>query len=118
MQQSHLLFIPVYNCEKQIIRVIDKLLSSDITKNFREILIIDNRSNDKTFELVNEYIIKKKLSNFKVVRNKENYNLGGTHKTGFNYAIKNNANNHPPQKTIQIITYIKIRLVISFKRQQ
>ena len=92
MHQSHLLFIPVYNCEKQIIRVIDKLLSSDITKNFREILIIDNRSNDKTFEFVDEYIIKKKIFNFKIVKNKENYNLGGTHKTGFNYAIKNNFN--------------------------
>lgn len=90
MEKNHLLFIPVYNCEKQIIRVIDKLLSSDITKNFKEILIIENRGKDKTFQLVSEYIIKKKLSNFKVVRNKENYNLGGTHKTGFNYAIKNN----------------------------
>lgn len=86
----HLLFIPVFNCENQIIRVIDKILKSDVISNFEEIIIIDNNSTDNTLSVVTNIIHDKKLDNFKLFQNKENYNLGGTHKTGFNYAIENN----------------------------
>jgi hypothetical protein len=86
----HLLFIPVYNCENQIIRVIDKIIKSYVISNFEEIIIIDNNSKDNTFAVVQNVIDEKKLKQFKLFQNKNNYNLGGTHKTGFNYAIDNN----------------------------
>ena len=43
-----LVFIPMYNCEKQIERVIDKIAPN--SKLFYEILAIDNRSEDKTID--------------------------------------------------------------------
>ena len=87
---KHLLFIPVFNCEKQILRVIDKILESKVACKFEEIIIIDNNSSDNTFKVVNNSIIQNNLTKFKLFQNKNNYNLGGTHKTGFNYAIDNN----------------------------
>ena len=86
----HLLFIPVYNCENQIIRVINKIMKSKMIVRFEEIIIIDNNSTDNTIEVINKSIVQNKLSKFKLFQNKNNYNLGGTHKTGFNYAIENN----------------------------
>ena len=86
----HLLFIPVYNCEVQIIRVIDKILKSDVCEKFEEIIVMDNNSNDKTRDVVREKLSQINLAKFKLLQNKENYNLGRTHKTGFNYAIENN----------------------------
>ncbi len=85
----HLLFIPVYNCQTQIIRVLDKILKSPLVNKFEEIIIIDNNSMDETLDVITKYINEKKLSKFKLFQNNENYNLGGTHKTGFNYAIDN-----------------------------
>lgn len=87
---KHLLFIPVYNCEKQIIRVINKIIKSSLINRFEEIIIIDNNSTDNTVDAINNSISQNKLIKFKFFQNKNNYNLGGTHKTGFNYAIKNN----------------------------
>ena len=52
MSLSHLLFIPVYNCEQQIPRVINKILESSIYEKFDEILIIDNNSVDNTADIV------------------------------------------------------------------
>ena len=89
MSLSHLLFIPVYNCEQQIPRVINKILESSIYEKFDEILIIDNNSVDNTADIVLKKINSENCKKFKFFQNKKNYNLGGTHKTGFNYAIEN-----------------------------
>ena len=50
MDHKHLLFIPVYNCEAQIVRVINKLINSEVFNNFYEVIIIDNRSTDGTID--------------------------------------------------------------------
>ena len=42
-----LLFIPCFNCEKQISRVLESL-NNEIFKLVNEIILIDNRSNDNT----------------------------------------------------------------------
>ena len=38
MSFKHLLFIPAYNCEKQIVRVIEKLSKSNLLNNFEKVV--------------------------------------------------------------------------------
>lgn len=85
-----LLFIPMYNCEKQIIRVLDQINEENI-KYFSELLIVNNRSTDNGEEAVVNCLHNKrfKIKN-KIVRNSKNYGLGGSHKVAFEYAINNN----------------------------
>ena len=84
-----LIFIPMYNCEKQISRVISQF-DEDTQKLFDEILIVDNISEDNSLKAAEESL--KKLNNIKttLIQNKENVSLGGSHKVAFNYAIENN----------------------------
>ncbi|MCT7593189.1 glycosyltransferase family 2 protein [Aliarcobacter butzleri] len=91
MKDKIILFIPMYNCEKQIIRVIDKLSKYKYIDKIEEVLFIDNISQDNTVNIVrnnkNKILIKSTL-----IQNNKNYGLGGSHKVAFNYAIKNNYN--------------------------
>lgn len=82
-----LLFIPAYNCEKQIIRVLNQL-NAEITAYFKEIIVVNNRSTDDTEKVIKEYIQKHKEKPIHLLRNKENYGLGGSHKVAFQYAIE------------------------------
>ena len=50
-----LLFIPCFNCQKQIIRVLNSL-DDKIIDSFEQILIIDNRSNDNTQKVIREFL--------------------------------------------------------------
>ncbi len=50
-----LLFIPCFNCQKQIIRVLHSL-DDKIIDSFEQILIIDNRSNDNTQKVIKEFL--------------------------------------------------------------
>ena len=50
-----LLFIPCFNCQKQIIRVLNSL-DDKIIDTFEQILIIDNRSNDNTQRVIKEFL--------------------------------------------------------------
>jgi len=92
MKQKIMLFIPVFNCEKQIVRVIKQFSKSEQQK-FVEIIIIDNNSRDKTI-IAAEQAARKILQfcNIKILKNKENYGLGGSIKLAFNYAISKNYN--------------------------
>lgn len=82
-----LLFIPMYNCEKQIIRVLNQL-QGEIEQYIQEVLIVNNRSTDRGEDVVSKYMMQTK-KNFKMtlLRNQENYGLGGSHKVAFSYAI-------------------------------
>ena len=83
-----LLFIPAYNCEKQISRVLGQL-DKEIMKYIKEVIVINNRSTDNTEEAVLDFIRKHKDFPIKLLRNHENYGLGGSHKVAFDYAIEN-----------------------------
>lgn len=50
--------VPIYNEEKYIAQCIESILSQDYPKDDLEILFVDGRSNDRTREIVNEYIEK------------------------------------------------------------
>ena len=85
-----LLFIPMYNCEKQITRVLAQL-TEEICSYLSEIIIINNRSTDRGEANVKQYLSKNPLSvKVSLLRNDENYGLGGSHKVAFQYAIDHN----------------------------
>ena len=84
-----LVFIPMYNCEKQIKRVLEKIVEKE--RNWiTEVIVVNNRSTDNGEEVVGKIIEenKEKLK-IKLIRNNDNYGLGGSHKVAFDYAIKN-----------------------------
>ena len=83
------MFIPVYNCEKQITRVLESIRINKVNENFLEIIVVDNRSTDSTIEAVKSYRENNDLK-VTILQNKENYNLGGSHKVAFKYMIENN----------------------------
>ena len=87
-----LLAIPCYNCETQVIRLIEELsqvLNGDLP--ISEVCIIDNVSRDRTVQAVIQYIsILKNSKKFSVYRNPVNAGLGGTHKIAFNLAHQKN----------------------------
>lgn len=84
-----LLFIPMYNCAKQILRVLTQI-NNDNGKYFSEIIIVNNKSTDNGEEVVTDYLKQNPSLPVKLLRNKDNYGLGGSHKVAFNYAVENN----------------------------
>ena len=87
---KNIIFIPVYNCENQIKRVIEEI-SNNQNKFFDEILIIDNISQDNTVSkaINSSNLIDNKIK-YTVIQNDFNLNLGGSHKVALQYAKKNN----------------------------
>ena len=87
MPEKVLVFIPMYNCERHIPRVLDKFNES-VRELVTEILIVDNGSTDNSLDTCREAT--DKLSGVKsiLVQNESNYGLGGSHKVAFNYAIE------------------------------
>lgn len=84
-----LLFTPMYNCEKQIVRVLGQM-TDEVAQFISEWIIINNRSTDNGEDAVKKYLethdVPVKVS---LLRNDENYGLGGSHKVAFKYAIDN-----------------------------
>lgn len=84
-----LLFIPMYNCEKQITRVL-RQLTDEVCSHLSEVIIVNNRSTDAGEAAVQDYLSKYKIPiKVSLLRNDENYGLGGSHKVAFQYAIRN-----------------------------
>ena len=84
-----LLFIPCYNCEKQIKRVILQL-AGEIMQYVSEVVFINNRSTDNTESVIQSMLQETPLPiPAKILRNNENYGLGGSHKVAFRYAKEN-----------------------------
>lgn len=81
-----MVFIPMYNCENQIVRVLNQF-DEKARKFIDEIVIVNNRSTDNGEKVAIEHINKIIGIKITVLRNKENYGLGGSHKVAINYAI-------------------------------
>lgn len=88
-QPSILVFIPMYNCEKQIARVLSRF-DENIQNHFSEILAVDNGSKDQTLEATEKSLRNLKHIKTTLVQNSDNYSLGGSHKVAFNYALAHN----------------------------
>jgi dolichol-phosphate mannosyltransferase len=84
-----LLFIPMYNCERQIPRVIAQL-EPEIRALLSEVVVVNNRSTDGSEAAAVAALKGMPDLSSKVLRNDANYGLGGSHKVAFDYAIANN----------------------------
>lgn len=89
MKDKIMVFIPMYNCEKQIARVLNQF-HGEIEDYISQIIIINNCSTDNGEETVKDYLSLRKDMRVPVtlLRNKSNYGLGGSHKVAFHYAMK------------------------------
>lgn len=82
-----LLFIPMYNCEKQIPRVLNQL-TDEVCEYLSEVIIVNNRSTDNGENVVCDYLKENtKGTKISLLRNDDNYGLGGSHKVAFQYAM-------------------------------
>ena len=80
----------MYNCEKQIVRVL-KQMTEEIGRYITEWIIINNQSTDNGENVVIDYLRSHDMPlKVSLLRNDENYGLGGSHKVAFDYAIRNN----------------------------
>lgn len=82
-----LLFIPGYNCEKQIARVLSQL-DEKVMKYISQVIMVNNRSTDGTEDAVRKFQEEHPEIPLKLLRNKDNYGLGGSHKVAFSYAME------------------------------
>ena len=87
MKEKILLFIPGYNCENQITRVLGQL-DDNILKYIDKVIMVNNRSSDSTEEKVIEFMENNPKVPLALLRNDDNYGLGGSHKVAFDYAIR------------------------------
>lgn len=78
----------MYNCEKQITRVLAQI-DENVQKFVSEVIIVNNRSTDNSENAAIEYCKNNLNIPVKILRNDDNYNLGGSHKVAFNYATDN-----------------------------
>ena len=90
-KKSFLIFIPAYNVEKQILRVLKKLPIEKLHNYIIRILIIEDCSKDNTKRVIEDYLKTYKDSNLiDLIKNEKNHGYGGVQKIAFNYALKNN----------------------------
>lgn len=91
VDEKTLLAIPAYNCERQIPRVINSLSRLvPLRQKIHQVLIFDNRSLDKTAEVALQAVQKQQAASWiEVVKNEDNYGLGGTHKLAIDWALAN-----------------------------
>ena len=84
-QGNSLIIIPSYNEAENIVDIINDVL---IQKESFHLLIVDDNSPDKTYELVEEEIIKNPKKIFLIKREKKS-GLGSAYLAGFKWAIEN-----------------------------
>lgn len=75
----------MYNCAKQIGRVIDQL-TPEVQELLAEVVVIDNRSTDDGRERAQTHLAKLGIP-AKLLQNDSNYGLGGSQKVGFSHAL-------------------------------
>ena len=91
VKKKFLIFIPAYNVEKQIPRVLKKIPFHLLNEYHIRILIIEDCSKDNTRKIIDDYLKEIKNSSLiHFIKNEKNQGYGGVQKIAFNYALKNN----------------------------
>jgi len=85
MSRSVLVVIPTFNCESQIIKVLEKLAQMPRIAGV-DFWVIDNGSADSTYWRAFDYVNENKIANVNVYQTFQNNSLGGTIKIAFNSA--------------------------------
>ena len=83
-----LVFIPMYNCAPQIGRVLAQFAESAVRDRFAQILVLDNGSKDGGMDAAIAAAKELDLPNVTIARNRDNYGLGGSHKSAFGHAAR------------------------------
>ena len=86
MKDRFLVFIPAYNCEKQVPRVLEQLLDPRVADFVTECIVVNNRATDGTEDAVRGWMAAHPAAPVRLLRNDKNYGLGGSHKVAFGYA--------------------------------
>jgi len=84
---SVLLFIPAYSCAAQIPRVIAQL-DGPVKPLVDEVVVVDNQSPDDTRERATEALRAIDGLKWSVLRNDDNYGLGGSHKVAIDVGLR------------------------------
>lgn len=82
-----LLFIPAYNCERQLPRVLAQL-TPEVQEVFDQVLVVDNRSTDGTATAAEAGLRGLKGVRATLLRNDENVGLGGSHKVAVQHGLQ------------------------------
>jgi len=83
-----LILIVAYNAESTLAPVLDRLPAS-VLRDYRcEVLVIDDASQDSTFESARQYRRSHADLPLTVLRNRSNQGYGGNQKVGYSYAIQ------------------------------
>lgn len=83
---SLLVFIPMYNCAVQIPRVLAQLEDPRVVKWVDGVICIDNGSTDGTADAAAKALETFAVPSRVLMRNDDNYGLGGSHKVAIEYA--------------------------------
>jgi len=112
-REKILIFIPSYNVEKKIKRVLKRIPNSIFKKFNIKILIIEDNSKDSTLSIIRSIIKeKRKKININLIANKKNKGYGGVQKIAFKYAIRkkfkyivmlHGDNQYPANKIINLL---------------
>ena len=86
MDDRILVLVPCYNCGAQVGRVLGQFCDVP-AGTFAEVLVLDNGSKDGTIEAALAAMDRVSCCPVTVARNRANYNLGGSHKAAFAYAV-------------------------------
>ncbi|HEY4104508.1 MAG TPA: glycosyltransferase family 2 protein, partial [Polyangiaceae bacterium] len=91
--QSHatkprlLVFVIAYYAETTLLRVLERIPTSIYESYECEILVVDDASKDRTFEIGREYQRSHPEIRMTALRNEYNQGYGGNQKVGYTYAI-------------------------------
>ena len=112
IKQKILIFIVAYNAEKTIRNVIDRI-PRNLKNSYRcSLLIIDDCSQDSTYNLAKVRLNKGFWCSFHVLKNEKNLGYGGNQKLGYHFAINNNYDyvillhgdgQYPPEQIISLL---------------
>lgn len=81
-----LVFVPMYNCAPQIGRVIAQFEQLAHVPGEVAVVCIDNRSTDETLQAAEHALATSPIADKYLLRNDDNYGLGGSHKVAFEFA--------------------------------